>query len=380
VLALCSAACGGDAPPPDAALPAAVEVLAISPEPAVSIGVVEGDEVYQLHNAVASIQLADGRVVVANAGSAELRFFDAAGRYLRSAGGRGGGPGEFRWLTGLYPYGADSLLAVDGAGNRISVFDTSGTFARLTPAESVSGDSMFPADTWLYRRFWVRGAWTPALRRAARGVLDAVPLPGPAPWYRFAQLDAAGHVWFREPPDPANPDALWTVAGPGGRPVAVARLPLSFEPHVFGAGWVLGRWRDENDVNFIRRYELRTTGDSLAPPPWFGGAEAEPAMPGGQRAFAEALDALKQSLTRVVMAQETYYADHGRYSPWADSLTWELPEGTVLDILAADARGWIGVAAAVGLPHICAMAVGAATPPGWPEGSARCSGAAEPGR
>jgi hypothetical protein len=80
------------------------------------------------------------------------------------------------------------------------------------------------------------------------------------------------------------------------------------------------------------------------------------------------------------MAQETYYADHARYSPWADSLRWELPEGTILDVLAGDSRGWIGVATMVRLPYMCAMAVGTATPAGWPEGSARCSGPADTGR
>jgi hypothetical protein len=99
-----------------------------------------------------------------------------------------------------------------------------------------------------------------------------------------------------------------------------------------------------------------------------------------QRELAAALEGLKRSLIHVVTAQEGYYADHATYTAWADSLRWDVPEGTVLDVLTGDSRGWIGVATAVGVPGICAMAVGAPTPAGWPEGVARCSVLAKPDR
>jgi hypothetical protein len=133
---------------------------------------------------------------------------------------------------------------------------------------------------------------------------------------------------------------------------------------------VLGRWRDANDVNFVRLYALRATGDTAPPPAWMRGDADGPAP----RGAAAALDALRASLIQVVTAQESYYADHARYAAFADLLTWEVPEGIVLDVLAGDTRGWIGVATAAGLPYLCAMAVGSSTPAGWPEGSARCSG------
>jgi len=247
-------------------------------------------------------------------------------------------------------------------------------FARLAPADSFSGDSVFPADVWLYRCFWVRGALTPDQRRAARRVLDQMPLPEKHPAYRFAQLDTEGNMWIREPPDPAQPDAMWTVVSPDGRPTAVARISLRFEPHVVGTRTMLGRWRDENDVNFIRRYAIQTTAETTTPPAWLqGGPSASARASTDSSARVAALNSLKASLRQVVTAQESYYADHATYTRWADSLHWELPEGLSLDILAGDTRGWIGVATAEGLPRICAMAVGASTPAGWPEGSVRCS-------
>lgn len=69
-------------------------------------------------------------IVIANAGTEELRFFDAAGRHLKTAGGRGGGPGEFMNLVWIYPFGEDSLVAWDDNPPRIAIFDRSGTFGR----------------------------------------------------------------------------------------------------------------------------------------------------------------------------------------------------------------------------------------------------------
>src|SRR5690606_16568229 len=57
--------------------------------------------------------LADGRVVIAVMGSSVLRFFDASGRFVRSAGRNGGGPGEFRQIMALYRMRGDTLAVND---------------------------------------------------------------------------------------------------------------------------------------------------------------------------------------------------------------------------------------------------------------------------
>ena len=67
----------------------------IGPEPSVSIGRREGEDPYLLYRASDATILADGRIVVANGGSDELRFFDSTGSHLASRGGQGEGPGEF---------------------------------------------------------------------------------------------------------------------------------------------------------------------------------------------------------------------------------------------------------------------------------------------
>lgn len=102
----------------------------IGPEPALSIGRLEGEEPYMLHEVGSIARLADGRIVVANRGSSEVRVFDASGGHLVSWGGQGEGPGEFLSLTRVAPWPGDSIVAWYSPGLGISVFDSEGNYGR----------------------------------------------------------------------------------------------------------------------------------------------------------------------------------------------------------------------------------------------------------
>jgi hypothetical protein len=102
----------------------------LSDEPSVDIGVLDGDPNYQLFRVVGAVRLSDGRLVVANSGTNELRFYDPSGTYVVTSGRRGGGPGEFGGLSWLGTSEDDSLLTYDWPNRRISVFDADGGFAR----------------------------------------------------------------------------------------------------------------------------------------------------------------------------------------------------------------------------------------------------------
>jgi hypothetical protein len=102
----------------------------LSDQPLLDIGVVDGDPYYQLFRVAGALRLGDGRLVVANSGTNQLRFYDPSGTYLSSSGRKGGGPGEFGGLSWLGSSAGDSLLAYDWPNRRISVFDADGRFAR----------------------------------------------------------------------------------------------------------------------------------------------------------------------------------------------------------------------------------------------------------
>ena len=161
----CEAAPGGDVPPDAKASGTQIQDSAgillaenarpadgsrlgwqVGSEPLISIGTVEGEGDFQLHQVDDALKLRDGRIVVANGGSYQLLVFDEAGRYLAAWGRRGEGPGDFggSWgSNGLGPanlfrmerWPGDSLavchgVTVAGAKQFVSIWDTEGNFGR----------------------------------------------------------------------------------------------------------------------------------------------------------------------------------------------------------------------------------------------------------
>ena len=106
----------------------------IGDAPLVAIGVLDGDPRYQFERISQVIRLRDGRVIVTDA-QREMRYFDSAGRHLLTVGGAGSGPGEFRQLWAPYQLAPDSLVLLDIANRRCSVYDSSGVFIRDFPFE-----------------------------------------------------------------------------------------------------------------------------------------------------------------------------------------------------------------------------------------------------
>ncbi|MCY4572627.1 MAG: hypothetical protein OXF01_07465 [Gemmatimonadetes bacterium] len=121
--------------------------------PSVSIGEVDGDEPYVLHQSNNAAMLPDGRVVVANTGTNEIRLYDAEGVHQTTWGGTGRGPGEFQSLAGIARWPGDSILAWEamqrsssGSADlwRGAVFDAVGDLGRSFRIESDDGNGLEP--------------------------------------------------------------------------------------------------------------------------------------------------------------------------------------------------------------------------------------------
>ena len=102
----------------------------LSSEPILTIGELDGPEEYLLFQVSGARQLSNGNIVIANAGTGELRFYDPNGRHVRSIGGEGDGPGEFRAIGEPWPLGSDSIVVWDRRSRRLTVFDINGEFGR----------------------------------------------------------------------------------------------------------------------------------------------------------------------------------------------------------------------------------------------------------
>ncbi|MGD8362961.1 MAG: hypothetical protein PVJ04_16155, partial [Gemmatimonadota bacterium] len=109
--------------------------------PQVRIEIPPGDPGNERYGALDAARLSDGRIVVADAGANELRFYDATGGYLFAAGGPGTGAGEFRRLRSIFRLPGDSVLAFDALRRRLSVFDRDGHLGRSAPLRSSGPES-----------------------------------------------------------------------------------------------------------------------------------------------------------------------------------------------------------------------------------------------
>lgn len=107
---------------------AAVQWWTLEAAPAVDIGGAEVDEAYAVYQVSDALRLADGRIVVSNGGSADVRYYSADGEHLRTSGRRGEGPGEFQRPQRLVALPGDSVLVVES--RRTTVLDAEGTYAR----------------------------------------------------------------------------------------------------------------------------------------------------------------------------------------------------------------------------------------------------------
>jgi hypothetical protein len=137
---LIGSACRGDqGDQPEQALAAATARWCTPGSPLITVGRGDGVSEDLLHAVVGAHRFADGRLVVASAGTPALRYFEADGHLATSVGRQGDGPGEFRNLVLLRPLEGDSLLTFDATQQRATIFDASGAVARTFRMPQVEG-------------------------------------------------------------------------------------------------------------------------------------------------------------------------------------------------------------------------------------------------
>ena len=67
-----------------------------------------------------------GNIYVKDARSADVRIFDANGRYVTTVGKRGEGPGELREVFGMHVDGDDRIIVADRMNRRLTIFTDMG--------------------------------------------------------------------------------------------------------------------------------------------------------------------------------------------------------------------------------------------------------------
>lgn len=348
--------------------------------PSLVIGSTDAERDEVLHRVGNVRRLADGRIVVANGGAAEIRLYGGDGALQVAFGRAGEGPGEFRNLAWLGVTGGDSIVAYDGrlgrfalfapdgalarsyrvgdstgrgpiprpfgvladgsvmagvqvvgedgratdgmrrdtmtfariatdggtrplparvAGNEWVVRVTAGGFSTVTPpfartylaaagSDAAGGDRFCAADSGRYEVACYSRDGAPQLLLRMTGlqraptsddlaarialVSDAISNPGtrerivagmreaPLPQWLPAigrvLIDARGRLWVMHYLMPLDTVATWTVFEADGRLAGSMTTPLALTVDEIGADYVLGVFRDENDVEQVRLYAL----------------------------------------------------------------------------------------------------------------------------
>lgn len=338
---------------------AASTPFVIDPTPVFDIGVSEGDPRFEFNRVFGMRRLPDGRVVVADGSSRELRWFAAEGSYLQSAGRRGNGPGEFQGGITIFPASGDSLLTHDSGLQRLMLFSDEGAFGRVV-ASGPDLAGAFEWGPWVYRRAVVLGTRTGAARSCIVAALDVMPIPPPEAGMRLILVDELGRLWVREV---AATGVQWTVWRRDGVLLGDAPMPERFDPAHIGADFVLGRGYAEDDTERIRILTVRDDRDP-------GSCLSETAVrrTEGQSAPAE----ITRTLRNLFTAQEAVYADKASYTDDPAALPIPIPEQVVVRFLRANTLGWAGAILDPLSEFGCAVSVGNNFPGGWIEGSLIC--------
>lgn len=354
-----------------------VEGWDLSQDPLLEIGVREGEEPYQLHRAQGAVRLDDGRIVVLNGGSRELRFFGPDGRFLLAVGREGEGPGEFRNPTWMRKSGTDSLLVWDQGLERVSFFSESGEFLGSHPVYPTQ-EILFPGDEWILGSFWIDSPVRPQARGPIREAARAIPVPDSLAGLVFLKVTAQGRIWASDVRPPADSALSWTVYDLEGGPVAEVATPPRFTPFEIGPDYVVGRSTDDMDVNYIRVYGLEKPADSEPGP----GLDPSPPAVAPQRKVAlspgeqEVLAPLKNFVKTMATFEEIYYSEHYTYTSNKGELFSD-PRMSVSDeleitIFFAGQEGWMGRVTDPESGRFCVLSYGAHVPMGWTPGMLIC--------
>lgn len=173
---------------------------ALQIEPLISIGGVGGPEPYQLYQVADAMRLEDGRIVLANGGTRDVRFYDADGRHLRTIGGAGEGPEEYQYPIRIYVDASDRLVVQDRL-DRV-YYDLEGEYLDRKALDLGEWFELFRPTGYAERAYWL-----PDDRLVATVFRPEREPPRPGPAFR------PRNTWVRVAGDLSNVDTLGVFGG-----------------------------------------------------------------------------------------------------------------------------------------------------------------------
>ena len=108
----------------------------------------------------------------------------------------------------------------------------------------------------IYREQELRRRTDANARRRFAEHYDEVPWPSTFPAFRDIRVDRIGNLWVRTYAPPQDSTTTFHVFGADGLFSATVMLPPRVDLLEAGDDYVLARWRDDLDVEYVRLYRL----------------------------------------------------------------------------------------------------------------------------
>ena len=102
----------------------------VSPRASLRLPAAGNDSTPELLTVEGAFRTSDGSIIVGDRGASAVRFFDRAGKLVRTVGREGQGPGEFEYLSWMQACGGDSAFALDNANGLVTVLGPDGRLGR----------------------------------------------------------------------------------------------------------------------------------------------------------------------------------------------------------------------------------------------------------
>jgi hypothetical protein len=96
----------------------------------------------------------------------------------------------------------------------------------------------------------------PDRRVAIERTLDAMPMHSTMPAISSMRVDDSGNIWIQTYSRPGDENRDWWVFSISGRLLGSVQAPANFRLLQIGEDFVLGRWRDDLDVEHVQLYQL----------------------------------------------------------------------------------------------------------------------------
>lgn len=94
-------------------------------------------------------------------------------------------------------------------------------------------------------------------RRSLRQLLEDLPVPKTFPAYGDLKTDALGNLWAQDFLAPGEESPRWTIFSPDGHVLGRISTPPRTRVLEIGRDYLLTRYIDEMDVEFVRLYALQ---------------------------------------------------------------------------------------------------------------------------